>query len=315
MRASELSASHRARLFSTLIQISNQPGSWDKILKECRQHKEVDGGGRTFGMAVANGQYQAAIVDKLRDLGRFLPWELTLIELGLATGNTQDIFKRIREHYQLRDQFHQEFKRRLRWPLLVVMGILMAVLTWGPVEQQLGIIGVGTRLLIFAAVVVLLLWGVERCALLYRAGVLPTWLVAVSKCVPVLHGLLQSEQTYHYLKNIQQCTQCGLPLQRTLELSAAKIPDPSFIDSYMAVHHTVRNGQKLSAALLNCGILNGIAMPPMLKVNASAVDAQQHLSDAAYSSYIQCLWHWTFWLPQLLYILLPLVALLNLLTI
>jgi type II secretory pathway component PulF len=315
MQFRELKASHRARLFSALLELSDKQGSWDQALALLNQGQQV---ARRAHMQEVVDQFekgQESILRQLKSTGQFLPWELSLMELGLATGNINAIFLRLREHYLIQQKFYQEFKRQLKWPLLILISVLMGVLVWAHVDQELGLLSVAIRLLFSIGFVYVSVLVVRSFCQLYRVGILPSWFQFLFKAIPGLSDFMRSEQTYHYLKNLQQCTESGLPLQQSLKLSAKKIPDPLFVQWFMPVHNAVQSGGKLSAALASCGILNGIALGPIKKANASAADAQQHISDAAFESYIERLWVCARWLPQALYAMLPFLALINLLTI
>ena len=260
-------------------------------------------------------QGQTIVLDGLKSSGQFLPWELAILELGLATGNISASYTRLRDHYLLQQQLAAELKRQLKWPLFIVVSVLTLVLAWACYDQQLSVLAALIRLFFSVALVwglVIVTGGLVRR---FRAGTMPGVIASIIRHLPGFSGIQKAGQTYHYLQNLKQCTDSGLPLAQALKLSARKIPDSHFTPAYMNVLEAVISGKKLSAALAASGLLDRIALPPMTVENPGAADAQAHLVEAAYHHYIEQLWFWTRWLPQLLYAFLPLMSLLLLLSI
>jgi len=236
-----------------------------------------------------------------------------VIEVGLISGNINAAFTRLREHYLLQQQFQNELKRQLKWPIVFIIGALTAVLVWGFADRDIGILGVSIRLLLSVGGMAALGAVIFYLGRGYRAGILPNWLAGCVRKVPGADSLILSGQVYHYLKNLKQCTDSNMSLLQALDTAARKVPDASYIPTFIAVHDEVKSGQKLSAALAHCGVLEGLVIEPPKSGSATAIDAQQLICDAAFEKYIEQLWSFARWLPQLLYVILPLVALTNLL--
>ena len=313
MQSKQLRADYRVQLFSALLKLNDKQGPWDQTLQLLNKGQQAARQAQLQDLVDEFEKGQESVLEQLKSIGHFLPWELVLIELGLATGNINESFARLQEHYLVQQQFTRELMHQLKWPLLVVVAVLVAVLVWAFAGQELAVLGVIIHLLISLMVLYVLARGLYGVCQMYRNGKMPYWLLSLVRKMPGTRALILSAQTYHYLKNLQQCTNSGLPLLQSLKLSAKKLPDAFFVQRFMAVHDAVDSGQKLSLALAQCGILEGITVEPIKKSNANVADAQQLLCDSAFQSYVERLSYWARWLPQLLYAFLPLVALVNLL--
>ncbi|MEE8059392.1 MAG: type II secretion system F family protein [Pseudomonadales bacterium] len=315
MRVNNLSATHRATLFSALLDLDRKQGGWDKVFQLLSQGQRVARRAHMSELAAQLEEGQTVVLEGLKNTGQFLPWELQILALGLATGTISESYQRLREHYLLQQRFNNELKRQLKWPFLFVIVVLVVLLVWAYSDQQLSLLAVGVRLLLSAVVMVGIATVVGWLVRCFRADTLPAIVSSTIKHFPGVNGLIFPGQTSHYFKNLNQCINSGLPLIESLKLSAQKIPDTFYSPSFMTVHDAVQEGRKLSVALASCGILNGIELKPLAIESPSAMDAQIHIAEAAYHHYIERLWFLTRWIPQLLYAVVPLLALVLLITI
>lgn len=315
MKYKELTAAHRARLFTALQQLDEKQGGWDKVFQLLNQGQRAAEQAQLSELADQLADGQQAVLESLKQTGQFLPWELELISLGLAAGNVQAIYRRLGQHYQLQLRFQQELKAHLKWPLLTVLVVSAMVFTGAWLYDYLSLFDMLWRLA--SAYLVFFACGMMGSAILpfYNAGKLPVLLVAAVKKFPGVSMLAKSGQTHHYLQNLNLCIAGGMSLPQSLKQSARRIPDQRLRQPYMEVYRCVEQGQKLSVALANSGILSGVAIGPMDTKGANAADAQVHLTEAVRVAYVEQLFYWARWLPQLLYASLPLIVVVELLLV
>lgn len=311
MQFSQHKAAYRVKLFAALIQMDEQQSGWDKVFQLLYQTRRAAENAQLTALVEQLEEGQTAVLQGLKNSGQFLPWEIKILEVGLASGSINVSYQRLRDHYLLQQKFTADLKARLKPPLCVVLLVITALLTWLVFGDKLSVPAALLKLAITCfGLWLMLLLGQGVIKGFWKAS-LPPWFESLIKWLPIIKDFLQLGQTYHYLRNLNQCTDSGLPLNVSLKLAAKKIPDQFFIPHFMQVHDAVESGMRLSSALSRCGILTGVSLAPIAIKDASVADAQLHITEAVYQAYIEWLWYWVGWLPQLLYALLPLLALLQ----
>lgn len=308
MHKSERTAMHRARLFSALLDMDKRQGGWDKVFQLLNEGQRAAESAQLPELVAQLEQGQTVVLEGLKNTKKFYPWELRILELGLASGSITESYGRLREHYLLQQQFVIDLKKQLVWPLLIVALALAILLSWAAYSSLISIPGLVMRLVLLTAGSGLLMLFLQQGVRQYRAGLLPTPIDTVLQKLPGINALLKSAQTFHYFKNLQQCTDNGVPLTQALKIAARKIPNESYVPAYLEVLEAVADGRKLSAALSASGLLSGITLPPLSPANATAASAQAYLSEAAYHSYIEHLWFWVQYAPSFCYACLPPLA-------
>lgn len=308
MHKSERTATHRARLFSALLDMDKQQGGWDKVFQLLNEGQRAAENAQLPELVAQLEQGQTVVLEGLKNTNKFYPWELKILELGLASGSITESYSRLREHYLLQQQFAIDLKKQLVWPLLIVGFALVFFLSWAVYSSLISFPGLVIRVALLTVGCGLLAVLFQHSVREYRAGLLPATGYALLQKLPGIRVLLKSAQTFYYFKNLQQCTDNGLPLRQALKIAARKIPNESYVAGYLKVFDAVSDGKKLSAALAGSGILSGITLPPLSPVNATAASAQAHLSEAAYHSYIEHLWFWVQYAPSFCYACLPPLA-------
>jgi type II secretory pathway component PulF len=307
MKKSELSSTHRAKLFSALLALDQKQGGWDKVFQLLNEGQRAAQRAQIPELAEQLEQGQTVVLDGLKKTGQFLAWELRLLELGLATGNIRTSYERLRDHYFLQQKITDEIKRQIKLPLMVVFVGIAVVLFWLLWDQQLTLTSVLIRLAVSAA----FLYGLVAVSkvIIYRFRFESSPFNAIKRW-PFINEVLEIAQSYHYLRNLNQAIDSGLSLSQSLKIAANKIPDPYFSSRYLEVYETVESGTKLSQALGRCGILKGVEIKPLIKKGATAKDAQLHITGAVYEAYLMRLWYWGQNLPQVIYALLPVMVML-----
>ncbi len=315
MHQRELAADQRIRLFNALIALDQKQGGWDQLVKMLNQGQQAAERARLSELAEQFERGQSLAIDGLKKTGKFLGWELQLIQLGLAAGNVQESYRRLVEHYLLIRKATETLKRQLRLPLIILAFVLLLFLGLAVYEQRLTLVAAAGQFLLSAIFVATLLAALNGLVSCYRGERFPPLVIALINRLPGIRVVIAAGQKYHYMKNICQCLEGGLSLNQSLKIAACRLPVQSFVGHYLGVHRKVLLGNKLSLALADSGVLEKVAVAPMTIEGASAAQAQAHLTEAVYIAYINRLLYYLQWLPQLMYFLLPVVVLLNALVI
>ena len=302
MENHELNAAHRATLFSALLELDHQQGGWDKVFQLLSQGRRVAEQAQLPELVEQLEHGQAVVLEGLQKTGQFLPWELKLIELGLATGNIRSSYQRIRDHYLLQQQLTIQMQRQFKMPLGLLAVVLLALLLWQFDQHAISLAGAVLRVGLIA-VGFYGLW-LMACRMLrsffqYRHL---RWV----KCFSPLTKAVSLARRYHFLANISQGIDAGLSLSPALKLAADATPNDD-ANVFFAIYNEVEQGGRLSQALLNNGILDGVQLEPLVG-SATASDAQAHITESVYHAYIQQLWFCTNSLPLLVYVMLPLLC-------
>ena len=219
MHSRELSAAHRAKLFSALLQLDQQQGGWDKVFQLLNEGQRAARQAQIPALVEQLEQGQTVVLEGLKKTGQFLSWELNLLEMGLATGNIRESYQRLRDHYLLQQKMAEEVAKNIKFPMLVVFVGITGLLWWQlPLSIDL--------LVLRLALTALFLYGIVFLGrrLVYRYRQDSSAFNSI-KHFPGLKEVLELGQTYHYLKNLNQSIDSGLSLKRSLKLAAQKIPD------------------------------------------------------------------------------------------
>ncbi len=308
MQAHELAPGHRAHLFQVLLERHRQQDQWDTVFQLLQQGQRAAREAQLPEMVKKMEEGQTVVLQGLRESGKFLEWELSLLEVGLATGNIEESYRRLMEHYRLQEHFAADARRQLWAPALITAAVLVAMYGWLVIQQQIGVVtavlcGLG------AGVAMVGVWALSLR--LIRRDLSGTGSARVHsglRKLPILGGVIRAAQIQHYFNNLSQAIRAALPLEQALRMAARKVPDSAYRQEFMAVREAVGEGQRLSAALASCGLLNGVYVAPLSARNAGPKEAIQHLAQAVRQHYLEQLQLLARWLPQLLYVLLPVVA-------
>lgn len=311
MRSKELSAGHRALLFSSLSNMEN----WDKIGQLLFQGEQAAKVGEMPELAEQFEQGRDSILEAMKNSKQFLPWEFELMQLGLAAGNIKEVYERIHQHYLLQQQMFSQLRKELRLPSVILISVLLSIVGMSVYNGDINWLSASVQLLVFGLIAWLVLLGSKWLFVNFSAGQIPEQLSTVIKRLPGINRLLSTLQTYHFFTNLSLCIRSGINLKQSLKLSAKRIPDSYFYPAYAEISQQVADGQKLSVTLSKSGVLKGVNIGPIKPGKDNAIDAQQHIASAVYAYYVEQLTFWVRMLPQLLYALLPLLALLHFLLI
>lgn len=308
MESHEFSPHLRASLFNTLMEQHRQQGDWDKVFQLLNQGQQAARSAQLQEVAEKLEEGQELVMQGLRNSGRFLEWELAILEVGLATGNIAESYRRLRDHYLLQERFSAEVKQQCRWPLVLVLVTLAGMYGWLALDKILAP-GVAAAVCLAAMLLtVALLKGASQVIVKALAGAAPVSLSRSLGSIPLVGGVLRAGQLHHFFQNLMQSTEAQLALPQSLQMAAEKTPDPQFHSEFLAVYNQVEKGDKLSAALAQSQLLKGVELAPLTGAKAGASEAMKHITESVYSDYVQRLWLLARSIPQLAFLALLLIA-------
>lgn len=294
-------------LFQTLYEASQQSDQqdWQALVAKLSQGQQLAERAQLAELANTFAAGQRVVMEELRGGGVFLPWELNLLQLGLAVGDLPTAYRRLAEHYRFSSDVAQRFHQHLRLPLVLVLGC--ATLT--PLVLMLsGYVSPMAALwaLLLAAMPLLLVAGFGAL----QRPPLPRRIQSVAFALPGLGRALHGYQNYLFVANLTQCIGGGFGLGQALRQSARRMPDSPATARYVRVAAKVEQGQPLSAALLENGVLRGVALQ-RLPEGMAAQEAPAQLSLALHQASERQLQYWAAVLPFLLLTLVPWVMGIN----
>ncbi len=315
MRSSELTAKHRARLFSGLLAHKGQNGDWDKIFQLLRQGRYAADKAQLPDLVQKMEQGQTAVIDGLKKTGQFLPWELTVLEFGLKCGGLSQSYQRLQQHYALQQRLQQQLATALKLPTIFAMAVISALFCWMYLQQHIVLTDAINRWGLNVVVISIFSLGIYYFYnRLYSAAVKPT-LISILKRIPFVNRLLTSSQRVNYFKNLNQAIAGGLPLIQSLLLSARFLPDENTTAPYQGIHGAVSSGEKLSSALSQSGVLKGVHISPLVKQPITVEKVQLHIEEAVTADFFQRWLSAASWMSLWLYLLLPVLIFINLMFI
>lgn len=313
-QAYQQAAGQRALLFSRLHASLRDQGKWDEVFRLMGQGRMAAERAQMAALADQFEAGQEALLQVLRDSDQFLPWELELIQLGLACGNVADPYRRLAEHYHQLDQAVQNARRYRLLPTAIYLftgwALPAALVLDGHATPLAGLLLACLPLLLLGAA----MWAGRGIWRAWQRDRVPRRLLAVLYRIPPLSELLRLYQIRLYLDNLSLCIESGQPLERALKLAARRLPYSPWRRRFSQIHQQVEAGGRLSVALLNSGILQGVMLPtPGPGTDAAA--AQRQLTDVVRATYAERLAYWARWQPASVLLLVPLVVLVDLLAV
>lgn len=314
MALHDVSSAHRERLFKTLSQQQTGDSDWDPVFALMRHGQRVAERAELDELADQFVAGQELVIDELKKGGRFYDWELQFMQLGMATGSLTLIYDRIAAHYRLLGAFLGELRANLWLPLFVVLACIIGIpaTAWGLGQLTL-YQALGNALLALLPGIILVA-AVPLSLMAYRSGWVPERLRGWVFAVPGVGNMLARYQTFHFLSHLNLCIAAGFSVPRALKQAARRMPPTPMKKRFAALHRAVEEGAKLSSALQQSRILEGVTVPT-LESSATAQDAQIALTKAVYEDCVAQAAFWSRALPWLLLALLPFVALVNVLSL
>ncbi|WP_372781448.1 type II secretion system F family protein [Litorivivens sp.] len=306
----DISSAHRERLFKTLSEQQTGDSDWDQVFALMRQGQRAAEQADLGDLADQFAAGQHLVIDELKKGGRFYEWELQFMQLGMATGALSLVYDRIAAHYRLLGAFLDEMRRNLLAPVVIMLALIVGMPATSFALGEISLYAALGNFLLALLPGIVLVCVVPLSLMAYRSGWVPDGLKGLVFRLPGIGRLLARYQTFHFLSHLNLCIAAGFTLPQALKHAARRMPGTPMKARFLGVHHAVEGGDKLSAALQNSKILDGVAVPGLAST-ATALDAQIALTKAVYEDCVAQAEFWSGALPWLLLALAPYVVLIN----
>jgi type II secretory pathway component PulF len=254
----------------------------------------------------ADGQH--ALLSTLQGERRFLPWELEMIRVGLATGQIQTVFQKLTAHYDHMNGCWIDTKKRLISALVIVFLtlVLMAISAVG-----LELISSLVALVSVAIVVFVLCCFSVAGFLLYRgwqAGKTSPLLDRCLASIPLLGEILRLRQTWLFLAHLEMALASGLGFPQGLRLAERRLLTSPFKAGFARLARVVSDGKSFSKALIEQGYLHNVQLATLPK-GADSLAALSLLANGVAKRYHDRIAVFVACLPMALGIVLPVYGL------
>ena len=212
-----------------------------------------------------------SIAEAIRSTGDFFPPLFRqMVEVGELSGQLDQTYSRLADHYERSVKIRREFLGRLAWPMLqlgmalLVIGLLIWIMGILPINtgakgQQIDILGfglIGTRgLVIYVNILIVLCIFMLLALQAFSRGMIWTRLVQRSVLrIPVIGGALKTLALSRFTWALQLVLDTPMDLRRALPLALEATGN-----DYYAVHGPrvalrIEQGLSLHAALAETGV-------------------------------------------------------------
>lgn len=307
-------AVYRVALFRRLETADSGQAELDQIFGLLGQGRQAAERAQLAELATQFEEGQAALLEALRNTGHFFDWELDVMRVALAAGDVRAAYRYLGEHYKRLAAFQRRLRSDLWLPAtvyaFVCIGIPVLAVLEGLVAPSVALALALLPLLMAAG----LGWAAVASARHWQAGRLRRSWIDLCYRLPGVGRLLALQQSLHYFTNLSLCTGAGLPLGRSLQLSAAALPYSPRRAAFEKLRDDIAKGGRLSDALRQSGALTGVLMRGVRAEGvAGAALAQKVLTESTRQTVEENMNRCARWLPQILLLILPLVLLGNLL--
>lgn len=303
----KLSSVYRADLFASLQ-------SHDVNLNALQRLYQVMGDGERVAeradlddMAQQFAEGQDALLSTLQGSQRFLPWELEMIRVGLATGQLQKVFAWLTSHYRHQQQCWVMLKARLIKALITVVITLLAMAGFAVFLRLLSPLVASSSFVVLLTLICLGGWGLYVCWQSWQVGkkilLSDNFLIRL----PLLGELLRLRQTCLFLLHLELALTSGLGFPQSLRLAERRLPPSPFKDGFARLASSVSDGKSFSRALLDQGYLQDVQLAT-LPSGSDSLTALSFLSDGVLARYRLILEIIIEWLPLLFGLFLPIYA-------
>ncbi|MFT5576086.1 MAG: type II secretory pathway component PulF [Bermanella sp.] len=310
MELKDLSAGHREVLFKTLSEQQSGDSDWDQVFALMRRGQQAAERVDLEELADQFASGQELVIDELKKGGKFFDWELQFMQLGMATGGLSFVYERIADHYRLLEAFLGELRQHLWRPLVTVLLLIVGIPSLGLGLGQFTLYEALGNLLLALVPGVVLVCAIPLSLAAYRSGWVPLTVRELLFRLPGIGTMLSRYQTFHFLSHLNLCIAAGFRLPQALKQSSRRMPATPMQPRFAAVHRSVQAGAKLSTALQQSKMLEGLRLPA-IEPGATTEDAQIALTRAVYEDCVAQAAFWSRALPWLLLAMLPYAALVN----
>lgn len=213
-----------------------------------------------------------SITDALTEAAVFPEYLIHTVEMGDISGNLEEAFASLADHYQREEDFSKNIRGALTYPL-IMLGMLSAVLLvlivkvmpiFNQVYTELGaemsgisfhILNLGNTIRSYSLVFLLLL-------LILAAGLFALFRSPKSKQLlgrlPFVRRLLEKVARARFASGMSMALRSGLDTERSFELTLQLVEHPAFQEKIRAASARIQEGEDFADALNQTGIFSGM---------------------------------------------------------
>jgi type II secretory pathway component PulF len=259
-------------------------------------------------MAQQFAEGQDALLSTLQGGQRFLPWELEMIRVGLATGQVQTVFQKLTAHYDHQYQCWLGIKKRLVSAAIIVTITLLLLAVAAVGLERISVVFAAMSVAVVVAILGVLSAGFFYLWRAWQLARLSQWIDRCVMRLPVLGEILRLRQTWLFLSHLELALAAGLGFPQSLRLAERRLLSSPFKEGFARLARLVADGKSFSRALLEQGYLQNVSLAALPK-GADSLGALSLLSTGVVTRYRLLLDVFAECLPLALGICLPLYGL------
>ena len=256
----KMSSAYRAELFASLQSGDANLDALGRLYQVMGDGERVAERAEMDDMAQQFADGQHALLSTLQGARRFLPWELEMIRVGLATGQIQSVFQKLTAHYEHLHQCWLDIQKRLVSAMAIVFVTLVLLAI-----AAVGLERISSHIALVSVVIVLLVICCFSLAgfLLYRgwqAGKTSPLLDRILVHIPLLGEILRLQQTWLFLSHLELALASGLGFPQGLRLAERRLLASPFKAGFARLARAVSDGKSFSRALIEQGYLQNVQL-------------------------------------------------------
>lgn len=193
----------------------------------------------------------------------------SMVKVGEETGTIEEILKTLSVQMERSYDLHSKIKGAMTYPMvitvvMILIGILMLATVVPQISKVFGDMGVelplATKMIIALGDFVTKKWYVALITAAVAAVSLVSFLrTSVGKAfadsflvkVPLISPIIKDVNSAYTVRNLSSLTSAGVPLPRSLEITAGTVGNGLYKKALLAAAEKVRKGEKLSDVLKN----------------------------------------------------------------
>lgn len=201
--------------------------------------------------------------------GYFPPLVCEMVEVGERTGQLDQVFLKLADHYQLQQSLTRSFLFGIAWPSLqlimgiLVVGLLIAVL--GALDlrdlatgEKVDVLGLGLHgtsgMLIFWAICASVLGGIVGGILAVMRGWLGPMPMMIAMRIPMLGTALANMALARLTWSLAMSLDAGIDARRSVELAVRASQNPYYQSRESAVSGAVIRNRQFHEAFADAGV-------------------------------------------------------------
>lgn len=213
-----------------------------------------------------------SLAQAMEDAGAYPAYLLRMIHLGEETGQLDDVLSALADHYDREDSLRRSIRGAVAYPALM-LGMMMLIISvlltrvmpvFDQVFAQLGtrltglsriLMELGLTIREYSVVLVLILVALVALVLWLRKK--PSVTYGIIRKIPWSRSLCDRIALCRFAGAMSIALSSGLNTQYAMELATELNEDPAFSEKLKVAHEKIEEGEDLTQALHQVGILTG----------------------------------------------------------